>query len=347
MNSHTRITELDALRGMAALMVTVYHFLLGRVPHDSIAKFGTTGVDLFFIISGFVIFMTIERCKTAKEFIVGRFSRLYPAYWICVTITFILIFVSLKMGYHQDQKNNLLGVYVMNLTMLQYYFNIRDLDGQYWTLIVELVFYVFILLLFISNMLKNIKKIGTGILLFLLLWRLFYTSSNNTFLLKSLFDFIPLLKYFPLFFTGILFYDSYNKKLNNKTNIILIIFCYVVQVMIFSQFHRHVWILNTFEFALILLIYFVLFFMFIYGKLRWISNRYTIALGEISYCLYLIHNFMGAKAIMPFLMKKAGLSLWASSIIAFAIVLIAATLIHKLVEKPAMLAIRKKVSWKI
>jgi peptidoglycan/LPS O-acetylase OafA/YrhL len=342
MSSKRRLTELDALRGIAALMVTVYHFLLGRVNHDSVMKFGTTGVDLFFVISGFVIFMTIERCTTAKEFIVSRFSRLYPAYWICVTLTFLLILLALQLGFHQDQKNNLPTVFVVNLTMLQHYFNIRDLDGQYWTLTVELVFYVLMLLLMMSRMLKHIKIIGAAVLCVLLCWRFFYTQISSTQVHSLLLYWVPLLRYFPLFFAGILFYDcSINGT--GRTNIFLIIVCYLTQVYVYDQFHRHIWILSQIEFACILIVYFASFVLFVFRKLSWIVNRYTLLLGEISYSLYLIHNFAGAKVVMPFLMKVAGLPLWTSTFIALLIVVSMAYAIHRFVEKPAMLAIRKKL----
>lgn len=341
MQNKIRLTELDALRGIAALMVTIYHFLLGRVSHDTIMRFGTTGVDLFFIISGFVIFMTIERCKTAKEFVISRFSRLYPAYWVCVTITFVFILFALKLGFHQDQKENLSTVYAVNLTMLQHYFNIRDLDGQYWTLIVELIFYVFILLLFTGKLLKYIKPIGTSVLLLLLVWRFFYDRVSNENFHQQLLYFVPLLKYFPLFFAGILFYDL-GKKGISIANIFLIILCFATQVYMYDKFHRHIWILSTADFSMILGVYFILFFLFIFKKLSWIANKYTVILGEISYSLYLIHNFTGAKMIIPVCMKKLGLSLWPSVMIALVSVIFIAFTINRLIEKPAMLAIRNR-----
>lgn len=53
-----RYTELDALRGIAALMVVFFHFTMDRPQGQMGFKLGVTGVDLFFIISGFVIFMS-------------------------------------------------------------------------------------------------------------------------------------------------------------------------------------------------------------------------------------------------------------------------------------------------
>src|SRR3954471_184909 len=81
-----RIAELDALRGLAALGVALFHFSLLDPAAGPGFAIGASGVDLFFIISGFVILMTLERTRDWKDFLVGRFSRLYPAYWACVTL---------------------------------------------------------------------------------------------------------------------------------------------------------------------------------------------------------------------------------------------------------------------
>ena len=68
-NISNRLQELDALRGIAALMVVLFHFTMGRQEANLGFKLGTTGVDLFFIISGFVIFMSLSKVKNSKDFI--------------------------------------------------------------------------------------------------------------------------------------------------------------------------------------------------------------------------------------------------------------------------------------
>ncbi len=90
-----RLVEVDALRGLAAIAVVLYHFTtrFGEIYRDNpsaSASFpeGYYGVNLFFIISGFVIFMTLERTKQPMDFVVSRFSRLFPAYWFAIFLTF-------------------------------------------------------------------------------------------------------------------------------------------------------------------------------------------------------------------------------------------------------------------
>jgi peptidoglycan/LPS O-acetylase OafA/YrhL len=160
-----RIFELDALRGIAALFVVLFHFTMGRKEGDYGFKFGVTGVDLFFLISGFVILLTLEKTKTWKEFVVNRFSRLYPTYWACVTITTITILIHL--GFANNLLFKTLPDYFANLTMFQLYFRRGDIDGSYWTMIIEMLFYIYMLLVFVFKKLKHIELISIICLIFI------------------------------------------------------------------------------------------------------------------------------------------------------------------------------------
>lgn len=81
-----RLIELDALRGIAALSVVIYHYTTrynSLYGHDSFLDnnyfhYCSQGVQLFFMISGFVIFLTLNHIKKPMDFVISRFSRLYP-----------------------------------------------------------------------------------------------------------------------------------------------------------------------------------------------------------------------------------------------------------------------------
>ena len=86
-SSSARLSQLDAIRGVAALMVVLYHYtmqyqkFLGVDYGVSFAfPWGWLGVHFFFMMSGFVIFMTLCRTATGADFLVSRFSRLFPTY---------------------------------------------------------------------------------------------------------------------------------------------------------------------------------------------------------------------------------------------------------------------------
>ncbi|WP_407557694.1 acyltransferase family protein, partial [Winogradskyella sp. 4-2091] len=154
----TRYRELDALRGLAAIMVVLFHFTMGKNQAELGFKLGTTGVDLFFIISGFVILLSLKYVNKSGQFVINRISRLYPTYWASVSLTFL---VMLLHGFYSLNLSKVSIVeYLGNMTMIQFYLKIPYLDDSYWTMIIELLFYGFMLILFHFKLLKHINKIG-------------------------------------------------------------------------------------------------------------------------------------------------------------------------------------------
>ena len=88
-----RIEFVDSFRGIAALLVVMYHYIYRYEYSYSEGDvvdlyFLSYGVHLFFIISGFVIFFSIHNEKSAFNFLRKRFFRLYPTYWACVFVTY-------------------------------------------------------------------------------------------------------------------------------------------------------------------------------------------------------------------------------------------------------------------
>ena len=160
MSSRTRFPELDLLRFLAACGVMLYHYTYHAPRHhlspDSfpllgqIFKYGYLGVDAFFILSGFVILLTAYD-KDAVGFTVARIVRLYPAYWICVTLTTLAVVLT-----GTGHSPITLGQYLANLTMVHGFFGIGDVSGVYWTLAVELQFYFLIFLLLAAGQVRRI-----------------------------------------------------------------------------------------------------------------------------------------------------------------------------------------------
>jgi len=100
--AHERVYELDLLRFMAAFSVVMFHYsfrgaagkpgntftTFNYAPLAGAARYGYLGVNLFFLISGFVILMSANG-SSPRRFFISRFVRLYPAYWVCCSITFL------------------------------------------------------------------------------------------------------------------------------------------------------------------------------------------------------------------------------------------------------------------
>ncbi len=139
-----RVEALDALRGLAALVVLLFHYTVQFrvfVPEAQapVIEFphGSYGVHLFFMISGFVILGSLER-RNGQGFIKSRFIRLYPLFWACVLLSFVVLFV-----FPLPNTAVTFPQLAVNLTMLQDYLRFPAIDGVYWSLSYELGFYFF------------------------------------------------------------------------------------------------------------------------------------------------------------------------------------------------------------
>jgi peptidoglycan/LPS O-acetylase OafA/YrhL len=153
-----QILGLDLIRCAAALVVLLFHYgfyLWTWAPpaaggHDvsyhwmaPFAWFGWIGVEIFFVLSGFVIAYSAKD-TTAFNFCKSRLLRLYPTAWICATFTFFAVVFCSGL----DQSHSLINSYVHTLTLAPWTQN--WIDGPYWTLPIELAFYsiIFTLLRF-------------------------------------------------------------------------------------------------------------------------------------------------------------------------------------------------------
>lgn len=163
LSRNRRFYELDLLRFVAAFEVMMFHYTLYGFPHGfhpvDFTAFGEAlryvyfGLELLFMLSGFVILKTVQK-KTAADFLVSRALRLYPTYWICVSLTTLLLLMANHSRLSVD-----LPRYVANLTMVQTWFGFKDIDGVYWTMGVQLVFYGWVFLVCLARQLHNADKL--------------------------------------------------------------------------------------------------------------------------------------------------------------------------------------------
>ena len=160
-----RIELLDYGRFFAATIVVFYHYTFNGIVNGKISsiahvplvvafsKYGYLGVELFFMISGYVIFYSAKN-RSASQFAVSRAVRLYPAYW------FSVIFTSL-FAWHWG--GHLMSVSLLqmlaNLTMFQSYLDIGHVDGVYWTLVYEVAFYAAVFLILLFGLQKSLNTI--------------------------------------------------------------------------------------------------------------------------------------------------------------------------------------------
>jgi peptidoglycan/LPS O-acetylase OafA/YrhL len=143
---------LDAIRGIAALLVVAQHTLEQVWPgfaafSADYVSVGRVGVVAFFLVSGFIIPFSLERVGSLKQFWVSRIFRLYPLYWFSV-ISSTILFVLGPIHRHPTPVHTVIIDFLGNLTMIQRLFNIPGVSGLYWTLLAELAFYGSISILF-------------------------------------------------------------------------------------------------------------------------------------------------------------------------------------------------------
>lgn len=167
------VPGLDLLRFFAACIVMVFHLVFwswafpsGQVAIASdgvadfkdwttLAPFGWAGVQIFFVISGFVIVVSAERSNPFK-FFVSRFTRLVPAVWICATISFLAWQLI-------DAGNSQLSLFAMYVRSVAFFPTGAWIDSVYWTLGIEICFYALVCALLMINRQRWILPIMCGI----------------------------------------------------------------------------------------------------------------------------------------------------------------------------------------
>ncbi|MEM9603955.1 MAG: acyltransferase [Pseudomonadota bacterium] len=159
---------LDVARLLAALAVVGYHYtaygpangLTGGSAFpglEPLFRYGYLGVPFFFLISGYVILQSAQRC-TALQFAGLRALRLYPAYWLAVPIAAIAAHAVPAI----DPPS--LQTLAINLTMVQGYLATPHVDGVYWTLTVELMFYAWVFGLLLVGRLDWLPVLAVALL---------------------------------------------------------------------------------------------------------------------------------------------------------------------------------------
>ena len=326
-----RYLAIDALRGIAALAVVLFHFTISEPEGTSILRFGSAGVDLFFIISGFVISMSIEKSPTVFHFAIGRLSRLFPTYWMGVLISFMIIVLHQKSSsVHIPAVENPGITIAANLTMLQYYLGVRDIEPPYWTMIVELVFYVLMGGMMFSRFRPYTLTISLVLSIVIGIASFFVDSSYNV---KALFVAIPLLYHFPLFFIGMLFYRRFSSGVKMDFYFLLLIGVFS-QMCIFPHTWRTCKYIDAGEYMVVLCLFLMLFEGFCRQRIQFIVHPVTLFLGQISFPLYLTHQYLNINLIVPYMRWKFDMSLFsASAFVALPICIFLAWLIHISAEK--------------
>lgn len=307
-----RVREIDLLRFIAAAWVTLFHYVF-RGPRGEAARselhypwlehfaaYGYLGMELFFMISGFVIPMS-ARHGSLRRFAVSRILRLYPAFWICCTITFVAI-----LAFNQPQKTATAWQYLVNLTMLSGFVGVASIEGAYWSLFLELRFYLLIALVLAFRQAGRME-------LFFVLW---LAGS----ILAELLPLDPLRRFllveYSAYFVagGALYFIHANGITRARQAMLACAWAYAMfktaqNLRGMNQFYDVE--LSVVVACGVVSLYFVLMLLISSGRTGWFGRRDWMALGALTYPLYLLHQEIGYlifNALTP--MVNAHLLLW-------------------------------------
>lgn len=294
MKSHTaRISSIDGLRGLAILLVLLFHtyarwidYMPWATVHRELPffKYGYLGVELFFLISGFVIYMTLEKCGTFFEFMHKRWLRLFPAMLVATILIYCTSgILSERPAGIPKLLDTLPGLLFVGPGLLYKLFgNIDPIEAAFWSLFVEVKFYFVFGAMHFMNRSKAIYA-----LLILFLLRFLYAAMLN-------FDFIGQihyvdalisalsLDYFGWFCAGAFLYKSYAERRSVHTA--MSVAAVVPSMILIGGGH--------FEVILACVFIYLIFCAGVFSR-RAISvfqSKLFQYFGFVSYPLYLIHE---------------------------------------------------------
>ncbi|WRZ91025.1 acyltransferase [Streptomyces sp. NBC_01007] len=296
----TRLRALDGLRLIAALMVAAYHYggrdgdvtkAWGSSPkqqfptlHNFFA-YGCMGVQIFFVISGFVICMS-GWGRPLRSFFASRASRLLPAYWaavVIVTAVFALPFVAYKTVSPSDA--------LVNLTMLQQPLGVDRVLGVCWTLWTEVRFYaLFALCIVLPG--ANRQRV----ILFCAGWTLAAAIAQGV--NEPLLNMVLMPEYAPYFIGGVgLYLVHRNRRDAHAWGIVgvswLIGQHYAVQRLWHAPNPEFFSNRSSFGIILVVTLGYVAVAAIALGWLHWANWRWLTVAGALTYPFYLVHEHLG------------------------------------------------------
>ncbi|MFG2816498.1 acyltransferase family protein [Streptomyces sp. NPDC048410] len=339
-----RLAALDGLRFLAALSVVFFHFV-GQTPggmkfvwgrsyeeifpdaHAYFA-FGRLGVELFFLISGFVICMSAWG-RTPRDFFISRVTRLYPMYWVAIAVSASVIYLFDTPFGHPNPR-----VLFANLTMLQTPLGVDNLDAVYWTLWPELCFY----LTFAVVVWKGLTY--QRVVIFCGLWTVAAVLAPAA-------D-MPLLSLLvnptsaPFFIGGMAFYLMYRFRPTPLLwGIVGMSWLLAQHFTLAPHGGRNNW--ETWApwrgwLILVTTVFFLLIAAIALGWTRWIRGRWLTVGGTLTFPLYLLHDVIGMSVAHHYGDRVDPRVL---VVVTVAGLVVLAYVVQRFVERPIALAARR------
>jgi peptidoglycan/LPS O-acetylase OafA/YrhL len=359
-----KLKALTTVRFLAALHVVLFHMrVTGILPggpwwYQNFASIGYIGVNLFFVLSGFILIYTYAGTTvSARRFWQARFARIYPAYALSLALSAPFFFFAVRhldIPYLAWSRQHLAAACVLTLTLLQSWFPQAALtwNAVCWSLSVEAFFYlVFPFLLWWSGRM-NTRKLSFAIAGWSLLGLLLsvgyillhpdgidrISSGETTLLWKNILSFNPVAR-LPEFLVGVfagrLFLSAKNKRKLATPLIVIGVLVVLALVLITDRIPRPMISAGFLSPAFAAIIYGLALRP---GWAAFLGNRVLLLLGDASYSLYLLHSIV----IQPVYDRTAFLPWTLRVAVALLAAIAASVLSYWLVEEPCRKALRPK-----
>ena len=313
-----RVETIDVFRGIAILLVILFHFT-ARLPPAALnitegapwpVSFGWTGVYFFFIISGYCIFITLEKSATVGVFLARRFSRIYPAFAAAVLLLFAFGLVtqvpSVPAANFHETPPGLIDV-AINLVFLG---ELGEwVNGSFWSIAVEIKFYLLVALLWalVPNGVRFTRIFSILALVMAPIWMastLLSNAGSGPISPQSMLKFLAIAPYLTFFAVGILGRQQQTGAMATRWWMLanVAMGTAVIGVEEYSSSLDGSWV-NAVIVALVYLAMAGLFLRFVSGKalptIPFLSHG-VAQLGFLSFSWYLIHETIGITFLATF-----------------------------------------------
>ncbi|GIJ00565.1 peptidoglycan/LPS O-acetylase OafA/YrhL [Sediminihabitans luteus] len=336
-----RLRALDGLRFAAAAAVVAYHFTgnpstAWGTPGDQVfptlnevTRYGYLGVEVFFVVSGFVITMSALG-RDVPDFVASRVSRLFPAYWAAVVLTAVL-----QAFWHGGRTPSASDT-LLNLTMVQRAFGAQDVQGAFWTLWAELRFYLLVALLVAWGLTRG------RLVAFAVLWPL--TGQLAETAGADLLAQVLVAPYAPYFALGIALHLLQREQSARRGGLTVAWLLVALELSLCLRHAVHAAQgrpVSPAVVAAVVLVGAALVWACTSGPLRDLRWRWLTAAGALTYPLYLVHTQLGFAVID---LLHARVPAWLVVVTAVAASLAVAHVLHRVVERPLAAPLRRAVS---